>query len=237
MSVDPLAGEFPWNSAYAYAENDVIRSIDLDGLEKLIVTKEASQYMNSFFKIVNSNNVLKQQLRDPINNPDLKEKVHIYFAFTEEFGSKNSKGSNGVTYKNSIVSYKINSIVEHETGDYAVRIKYSRQDIIRDKRMFLDSNLPLDKIKDKLGEGVEVYVVLLNRKKSGSARDNTLIHEIFLHLKKFEKSNMFDDHIEGFGKEYYDKLGVSPLYSPEKTPENSDLGKIQKLFQNEKNKE
>lgn len=34
LSVDPLSKSYPWNSTYAYAENDVIQSIDLDGLEK-----------------------------------------------------------------------------------------------------------------------------------------------------------------------------------------------------------
>jgi RHS repeat-associated protein len=34
LSVDPIAKNYPWNSTYAFAENDVIRSIDLDGLEK-----------------------------------------------------------------------------------------------------------------------------------------------------------------------------------------------------------
>lgn len=38
LSVDPLAFSFPWNSPYSYAENDVIRSIDLDGKEKLVKT-------------------------------------------------------------------------------------------------------------------------------------------------------------------------------------------------------
>lgn len=38
-SVDPLTKEYPWNSPYSYAEGDVIRCIDLDGLEKLIVTE------------------------------------------------------------------------------------------------------------------------------------------------------------------------------------------------------
>ncbi len=38
LSVDPLQKSFPLNSTYAYAENDVIRSIDLDGLEKFVVT-------------------------------------------------------------------------------------------------------------------------------------------------------------------------------------------------------
>jgi len=33
-SVDPLFKSFPWNSTYAYAENDVIRNIDIEGAEK-----------------------------------------------------------------------------------------------------------------------------------------------------------------------------------------------------------
>jgi RHS repeat-associated protein len=37
LSVDPLMKDYPWNSTYAFAENDVIRSIDLDGLEKYIL--------------------------------------------------------------------------------------------------------------------------------------------------------------------------------------------------------
>ena len=36
-SVAPLAGKFPWNSPYAFAENDVVRAIDLESKEKLIV--------------------------------------------------------------------------------------------------------------------------------------------------------------------------------------------------------
>jgi RHS repeat-associated protein len=38
-SVDPLFRSYPWNSTYAFAENDVIRSIDLEGAEKLIMTQ------------------------------------------------------------------------------------------------------------------------------------------------------------------------------------------------------
>jgi RHS repeat-associated protein len=37
LSTDPLAPSFPWNSTYAFAENDVIRSIDLEGMEKYVV--------------------------------------------------------------------------------------------------------------------------------------------------------------------------------------------------------
>jgi RHS repeat-associated protein len=40
LSVDPLTKSYPWNSTYCFAENDVIRSIDLDGTEKRIVIQE-----------------------------------------------------------------------------------------------------------------------------------------------------------------------------------------------------
>jgi RHS repeat-associated protein len=45
-SIDPLTREYPWNSTYAFAENDVIRCIDLDGLEKLALSGASlpSQY-------------------------------------------------------------------------------------------------------------------------------------------------------------------------------------------------
>ncbi len=35
LSVDPLDGQYPWNSTYAFAENDVVRCIDIEGAEKL----------------------------------------------------------------------------------------------------------------------------------------------------------------------------------------------------------
>jgi RHS repeat-associated protein len=41
-SIDPLAISYPWNSTYAFAENDVIRSIDLEGRERSIVLYDFS---------------------------------------------------------------------------------------------------------------------------------------------------------------------------------------------------
>ncbi len=38
LSVDPLAQYYPYSTPYAFAENDVIRAVDLEGLEKYIVT-------------------------------------------------------------------------------------------------------------------------------------------------------------------------------------------------------
>ncbi len=44
LSQDPLHSEFPWNSTYAFAENDVLRCIDLEGLEKVIITENYPPY-------------------------------------------------------------------------------------------------------------------------------------------------------------------------------------------------
>jgi RHS repeat-associated protein len=43
LSSDPLSRNYPWNSTFAYAENDVIRSIDLDGGEKNIQIQEVGK--------------------------------------------------------------------------------------------------------------------------------------------------------------------------------------------------
>ena len=48
LSTDPLYKEFAWNSSYAYAENEPISSIDLDGLEKI-------QYQDKNGKLVTEN--------------------------------------------------------------------------------------------------------------------------------------------------------------------------------------
>ncbi|MFD2561867.1 RHS repeat domain-containing protein, partial [Aquimarina rubra] len=36
FAIDPLGHEFPWNSPYAFSENDLIRAVELEGLEKVI---------------------------------------------------------------------------------------------------------------------------------------------------------------------------------------------------------
>ncbi len=55
LSVDPLSKNYPWNSTYAFAENDVIRAIDLEGLEKYII------HMRSFAPWALFGNILPGQ--------------------------------------------------------------------------------------------------------------------------------------------------------------------------------
>jgi len=63
ITYDPLAKDYPWNSPYAFAENDVIRAIDLEGLERLIMTgvnkdnRTAALTIKKDIEIVNSSNL------------------------------------------------------------------------------------------------------------------------------------------------------------------------------------
>ena len=38
LSVDPLSMEYPWNSTYAFAENDIVQCVDLEGAERVSAT-------------------------------------------------------------------------------------------------------------------------------------------------------------------------------------------------------
>ncbi|OFY82862.1 MAG: hypothetical protein A3F72_01890 [Bacteroidetes bacterium RIFCSPLOWO2_12_FULL_35_15] len=44
--VDPLTAEYPWNSPFCFAENDVIRCIDLDGLEKFSIIDGTAEFFD-----------------------------------------------------------------------------------------------------------------------------------------------------------------------------------------------
>jgi hypothetical protein len=70
LSVDPLAKSYPWNSTYAFAENDVIRSIDLDGLEKLIIHAERIANVGTTKINMQNANFIAYKLSVSIDYPD-----------------------------------------------------------------------------------------------------------------------------------------------------------------------
>lgn len=64
LSVDPLMKDYPWNSTYAFAENDVIRSIDLDGLEKVLAIYETVKPGISKIHITRVGNIAEKKLEN-----------------------------------------------------------------------------------------------------------------------------------------------------------------------------
>jgi len=76
LSVDPLTKEYPWNSTYAFAENDVIRSVDLDGLEKYIVNRVLdNQNRTTLIMVVRWEDVNNQVIE--INLQNRKDKSDV----------------------------------------------------------------------------------------------------------------------------------------------------------------
>jgi RHS repeat-associated protein len=81
LQVDPLAPEYVHNSTFAYAENDVIRAIDLEGLEKYIVVNNKTKYKywnyverTVITQLDAKGNLINQQLRDKKTNKLLTTK-------------------------------------------------------------------------------------------------------------------------------------------------------------------
>ncbi|WP_339869279.1 RHS repeat-associated core domain-containing protein [uncultured Algoriphagus sp.] len=232
LSVDPLAREFPWNSTYAFAENDVIRSIDLDGLEKLIATKETAPFITNFIQILNSDDVLVREVAGPISKKELREKVHTYFVRNKIFPYSVSSRSNGATLRPKDVQKMVQDITEYDTGD---KRKFHSPKINRDKKFFEDAGLNFNVIKEKIDNGIQISIVVLNRGRSEEQQELTLLHEAYQHLKKLNDSDFKTDHLENFGSEPYAN-GLNPYYSPETTPPNSKMGKIETRYDNAKKK-
>jgi len=80
LSQDPLFKDYPWNSPYAFAENDVIRSIDLEGAERLIVTdvnakkRTAKLEIKKDIEVLNDANLPKEYKAE-----NLPKQVHNQF--------------------------------------------------------------------------------------------------------------------------------------------------------------
>jgi RHS repeat-associated protein len=95
LSVDPLSAEFPWNSTYAFAENDVIRCIDLEGAEKYV--KTYSYKISGGKTVLNvTDNVWKQQTAisiNPVGRPETDKQIAAYNAITYQRIPKPGNGS------------------------------------------------------------------------------------------------------------------------------------------------
>ncbi|XZF15203.1 RHS repeat-associated core domain-containing protein [Chitinophagaceae bacterium MMS25-I14] len=105
QSVDPLASKYPWNSTYAFAENDVIRAMDAEGLEKFIVStgqkdnmeyrwvvlnKDKSQWDNARFGYIGADGQLAVYAKAGFNPQDEEyaNKLEQQVAYEAQTGSK-----------------------------------------------------------------------------------------------------------------------------------------------------
>lgn len=84
LQIDHLSTEYVYNSTYAYAENDVIRAIDIEGLEKyikIISEVEGTEVVKKtiFTKVDEKGQLVDQNLRSNSNNQILTEEEAYTF--------------------------------------------------------------------------------------------------------------------------------------------------------------
>ncbi len=73
MSLDPLAKDYPWNSPYAFAENKVIKYIELEGLEVAPNWSDYDPWLVGLTRGVQASPEEEQRLRDRLLTPGQKQ--------------------------------------------------------------------------------------------------------------------------------------------------------------------
>ena len=89
-SVDPLAGKFPWNSPYAFAENTPVGFIEMEGLEKLLAISmgEDVKYRPLFLKSHNQE----------VETYNIKNTVNAMGVLTDILIKNTSEDDNGIGF-------------------------------------------------------------------------------------------------------------------------------------------
>jgi RHS repeat-associated protein len=90
VQTDPLSEEYVHNSTFAYAENDVIRAIDLEGLEKFIITSDPQIKGAS---VITYDPTSVKDLAGRYQVSDLRDGKTYTDAFPEQAMQKNLGGS------------------------------------------------------------------------------------------------------------------------------------------------
>jgi len=75
LSVDPLATSFSFNSPYSYAQNDVIRCIDIDGLEKFEKTGNNSLLITIVYGIISDPSSKHKPLPQETNYKEIEADI------------------------------------------------------------------------------------------------------------------------------------------------------------------
>jgi RHS repeat-associated protein len=108
FAVDPLAPEYPHNSPYAFSENVVINAVELEGLEKVLVSNH-------------DNKTHKNVPKTPYKADELKQDIQLIYHWNANGGIKsvevlNKNGEHLITYgkKEHINYHQINNLISKQ---------------------------------------------------------------------------------------------------------------------------
>lgn len=222
LSVDPLAASFAWNSPYSYAENDVIRAIDLDGLEKVIYTSEYLKYKMAINMVIMQDTELLS-IWSIARKPERASQFDVYF------GTHSSKSNQAQGFQADLgSSVKFMNKFESFTANDKIRLGDKYDELLNtyneSKALFTDMGVSREDVMTSIKNGKTVLAVSLNREylkliyseggsinyEALSQRTYELMHEIDLHLRN-ELNGISKNQVEEH-KEWYNILESSKFY-------------------------
>jgi RHS repeat-associated protein len=185
LSTDPIGFALPWNSPYSFAENDVISSIDIEGLEKKkVIHYTDGVYPNGDIKIIKTEVEIQKDIVFQGTNGEL-------YAMTEVF----VKLKNGEQYKIDEVYELISPNAPKPSANY----DYT-QGVIPGKQAddidYMATDMPIGNILDIL-------------KRDKNAPDNSMIIEdlggveasLFLSLSPLQRNLYYRAITQNINKE------------------------------------
>ena len=161
LSVDPLGSEYPWNSTYAFAENDVIRSIDVEGAEK---------HVQTFSYVILNGETVAKVVSDDYKQPEGTFRIGFKGQTTKEIIAKAFVESNKLPAGGTFSFFEFGPDVGK--NDYA-RYEYTDAGGKQQLRYFDSEYIDwmygqLNIAQDKLQKGIAVAGALANAAGAGA---------------------------------------------------------------------
>ena len=137
LSFDPLFKSYPWNSPYAFAENDVIRAIDLDGAEKYIVSEQelnrntvvrgnrtvtTASYLIKIAELRSNGQLVEMNMQYLKNNSKATTKDILSYSVDAQGTISNVKFSNTFTTEQKEVLAHGQQSTKQSTGDESLSL-------------------------------------------------------------------------------------------------------------------
>lgn len=172
LSVDPLAKSYPWNSPYSYAENDVIRSIDVDGLEKLVVITSKDKFGRTTSMEITG--IRDKELKKAVD-------VNLKFANKQDVTTKDVLIITKQEGKKDILSY------DNLNNSYRTQIAkaLAEQDYVEDNSL----NVP-----EGANSAIGIDAFYNNQKLAGAASYDDSKYESFYFEQKIKVSSPIVDN-------------------------------------------
>ncbi len=200
LSVDPLSKEYPWNSTYAFAENDVIRSIDLEGAEKLVAnTVKAQNLLSNYLEVLNQDDILKKVGITPFTS-GADEKYLIFIVAGKDSWHQYDGETISYTNPNNVTTFA-ERLIDIESKDKKDWSGKDYNEIGRMRARFEDLGISPQEVLNLKEQGFKMSVI------SSDIDVKTLAHELIIHetdaLDGNNDSSGGEEHEENFGSKFY----------------------------------